>query len=309
MKITFFLLLFITLLHSSEVVDKKGSCQINWTKGYVICKGESAAGQNRYAANLSAKVVAQRNLLEVIKGIHIDSSTTVQDGIDSNEIIKSRVSGMIRGTQMISTIYDEKEKYSISTVKLRMGKDLLSALLSNPQELTLGEKINTIWKKINIITAANASIYSISEKKTIEKLLKDLRDNQNVNASKYVENILNDMECNIYSGVLVDISSIENFKKAMIVKLVDENGKEIYPSNLVSRKTLLRKNTSVGYIYGYDDARKNKRVCSKPLELKVDKVYKHKYSNIVLSKEQIEQLNLIDKSILINAKVILVLGD
>lgn len=308
---TIFSLLFtlILSLQAREVVDSVGSCKINWTQGNITCEGESAAGQNKYAAKISAKVIAQRNLLEVVKGVRIDSMVTVKDGMFSSDIITSRVQGVIRGGQIISNEYDSQEQYAVATIKLEMGKDLLSALLSDPTQLSWNEKVEKFWKGFNLVSTLNAATYSQYDKATLEKILADLRKQGDTKASNYVTSVLKDLSSVEYSGILIDVSNVSNFKKAMIVKLVDENGHEIYPANLVDKATLLKRNTSVGYMYGLNDARKNKRVFSVPVEMKAKKVYKKRLSNIVLNKEQIDIIKTLDKEILKNAKIILVLGD
>ncbi|MEA2072527.1 MAG: hypothetical protein U9O86_03000, partial [Campylobacterota bacterium] len=147
-------------LQAREVVDSVGSCKINWTQGSITCEGESAEGQSKFAAKISAKVIAQRNLLEVVKGVRIDSMVTVKDGMFSSDVIKSRVQGVIKGGQIISNKYDSKDKYSVATIRLDMGKDLLSALLSDPTQLSWNEKIQKFWNKFSIYTNAYAATYS-----------------------------------------------------------------------------------------------------------------------------------------------------
>ncbi len=307
------LLSLLLLLHVSlsarDVIDDTGLCKINWSEGFISCEGESAEGQSSFAAKLSAKVIAQRNLLEVVKGVKIDSEVTVADGMITSDVIKSRVKGVIRGGQITSNTYDSSKKSAIATVKLEMGKDLLAALLSDPTQLSWNEKIEQLWNQFSIITPAYATAYSQKDKATLQKLLDDLRAQGNAKGSHYLESVLQELDNTSYSGVLIDVSDVTNFEKAMLVKLVDAKGKEIYPAKRVQTKTLLKNNTSVGYIYGFDDARKNRRVFSKPLEIKVKKVYKNKKSNLVLDTSQQEALEALDKAILENAKVILVLGD
>lgn len=309
MKIKFLMLILLSIFaFGREVIEESGSCKINWTEGFILCEGESAEGQSKYAANISAKVISQRNMIEVIKGVSITSEATVKNGLDSSEIIKSRVDGVIRGAQIVSTKYNYDTKSSIVTSKLELGKDLLAALLSDPSLLSWNEKVEKLWNNLHIIPRANATTYSIQEKETILKLMKDLRDNSE--AKKHFEDILSSMKNDSkYTGLLLDISDLNSFKKALIVKLVDEDGKELYPSNIVSKQTLTKRNTSVGYMFGLDDARENKRVFDNPIEMKVKNTYKNKLSNIVLSKEQIQKLNSLDKNVLSNAKVILVLGE
>lgn len=307
------LLIILTLLslnlQARDVVEDTGICQINWTQGTITCSGESAEGQARFAAKISAKVLAQRNLLEVVKGVRIDSEMTIVDGMLSSEVVSSRVSGMVRGAQLISNRYNSSLKNAVAIVRLQMGKDLLSALLSDPTKLSWNEKVEQLWNSFSIVATANASIYSNKDKATIEKILTDFRKNGEVKSSQYLEKILHDINDVKYSGILIDVSNIADFQKAMMVKLVDEQGAEVYPLDLVSRATLLKRNTSVGYIYGVEDARKNKRVFSKPIEFKAQNVYKNRKSNIVLSNEQIASIKSLDQDILHRAKVILVLGE
>lgn len=307
------LLIILTLLslnlQARDVVEDTGICQINWTQGTITCSGESAEGQARFAAKISAKVLAQRNLLEVVKGVRIDSEMTIVDGMLSSEVVSSRVSGMVRGAQLISNRYNSSLKNAVAIVRLQMGKDLLSALLSDPTKLSWNEKVEQLWNSFSIVATANASIYSSKDKATIEKILTDFRKNGEVKSSQYLEKILHDINVVKYSGILIDVSNIADFQKAMMVKLVDEQGAEVYPLDLVSRATLLKRNTSVGYIYGVEDARKNKRVFSKPIEFKAQNVYKNRKSNIVLSNEQIASIKSLDQDILHRAKVILVLGE
>lgn len=308
LKYLFWLGLFFTFGFSREVIEENGSCKINWSKGYIICEGESATGQNKYAADLSAKVISQRNMLEVIKGVNITSELTISNGLESSEIIKSRVDGVIKGAQIISKKYNPQTQSSVVITKLELGKDLLKALLSDTNLLSWNEKIEKLWDSFDFITKANATVYSVGEKETILKLLEDLKTNNE--AKKHLEDIIKKLDdTSSYTGVLLDISELSSFKKALIVKLVDEEGKEFYPSNLVSTETLTKKNTSVGYMFGKEDARKNQRVFSNPIELKPISTYKNKLSNIVLSKEQIKQLKSLDESVLSNAKIILVLGE
>lgn len=312
MIIKFLLLLssLLTLsLEAREVIDNVGSCKINWSQGSITCQGESAEGQDRRSAKIAAKVTAQRNILEVIKGVRINSMVTVKDGMLSSDVITSRVQGVVRGGQIISNEYDSQDKYAVATIKLKMGKDLLSALLSDPTKLSWNEKVKQLWDSLSLVTNAYAATYSKYDQKTLEKILEDLRKRGDEKASNYVSSLLQDIKSTKYSGILIDVSEVAEFKKAMIVKLVDKDGNEIYPANYVNKATLLKKNTSVGYMYGFEDARKNTRVFSSPVEIKAQNVYKKRYSNLVLNDEQVKIIESLDQEILKKAKIILVLGD
>jgi len=188
--ISLFLILQVSL-QARDVIDDTGLCKINWTLGHITCEGESAEGQSSFAAKISAKVIAQRNLLEVVKGVQIDSEITIQDGMQTSDVISSRVQGVIRGGQIISNKYDRAKKSSVAIIKLKMGKDLLSALLSDPAKLSWNEKIVQFWNGFSIIPQAHAgTLYMQKERETIQKLLEDMRTQGNNSGAVYLENIL-----------------------------------------------------------------------------------------------------------------------
>ena len=214
MKYIFYTLIFITNIFARDVIDTKGECTINWTQGYIKCLGESAQGQRSYAAKLTAKIIAQRNILEVVQGVRITSDITVKDGIKSSDIIKSRMSGVIKGAQIISNIYDSTKGSSTATAKLRLGADVLSALLSDPKLLSFNEQLIKFWSNISFVTKVNASEYYEKDKKTIKKLLKDLR--HNTQAKVFLEKILKNMDENTFSGILIDISNLGDFKRHLL---------------------------------------------------------------------------------------------
>ncbi len=307
-KIIVFTLSLSYALFARDAVDMSGPCMINWTQGLIGCEGESAAGQGSFAAKRVAVVVAQRNLLEVIKGVRIDSQTTIQDGLAGNEVITSRVEGVIRGAQVISNKYDDAKGSATARVQLRMGQDLLKALLSDPTELSWNEKVDALWDSFSIITPAMASSYSYKEKATLEKLLGDMKASKNSTGVKQLESILSEMDTD-FTGMLIDVSDVNGFEKALIVRLVDKNGQELYPAGALSKKMLQKRNTSVGYVLGHGDAIRNIRVFNKPLEIKASKVYRRKKSNIVLSDTQVAEFKKLDPEIFKKAKIVLLLGE
>lgn len=302
-------LVLSSLLSARDVVDESGMCSINWTQGHITCEGESEVGQSKYAATLVSKVIAQRNLLEVIKGVRIDSITTVKDGLLSSYIIQSRVQGVIKGAQIVFNKYNKQEGYATAKARIYMGKDLLAALLSDPTQFSWNEKIEQFFANFSLISSAQASTYNLADKDTLNKILEDFKAQGDTDSINFIETALSSLNDKSYSGILIDVSNLDNFQKAMIVRLVDENGKEVYPAKRISKRSLTKHNTSVGYIFGFEDARANKRVFNVPLELKVTKVYKNKKSNIVLNTQQIAQINALNEDIFQKAKIILVLGD
>ena len=84
---------------------------INWNKGAnsdVTAIGvgyppENLGLKGNSMARRAAMVDAQRNLLEITKGVQIDSDTTIENLTVSSDVVNSKVQGLLRGAQ----IYEE----------------------------------------------------------------------------------------------------------------------------------------------------------------------------------------------------------
>jgi len=107
------LALIISVTSSVMVVYAQPQADINWANGYIIASGQGTAsasearGKARIKATTAAKVAAQRNLLEVIKGVRITSQTTVQDAMLVEDIIRTRIDGMLKGAHMVGEPFVE----------------------------------------------------------------------------------------------------------------------------------------------------------------------------------------------------------
>ncbi|MBQ7220496.1 MAG: hypothetical protein IJS28_05905 [Synergistaceae bacterium] len=97
--------------NSSVTVTDNGL--INWSDGSIRAKGLGIPPENKNAeqakalARRAAIVDLQRNILETIQGVQIDSKTTVKDFMASDEI-SSAVSGTIRGVEVVKEEWDGK---------------------------------------------------------------------------------------------------------------------------------------------------------------------------------------------------------
>lgn len=126
--------------NSKPIVTPKPNGSVNWTDQFIEAKGYAAIdtsktknlGAAKAMATRGAVVVAQRNLLEIIKGVNVTSETTVKDMITEGDYIYSRVDGVIKGAQMVG---DPIEKDGMIEVKMRVPiyerKGLASALYND----------------------------------------------------------------------------------------------------------------------------------------------------------------------------------
>lgn len=93
-----------------QAVEPSGSGLVNWTEGWVQSTGlgappekPSGPGQAKAMAQRAAYAVAVRNLLEAVKGVRVDAATLVENYIVTNDVIKTQVSGFVRGAQVVKT--------------------------------------------------------------------------------------------------------------------------------------------------------------------------------------------------------------
>lgn len=95
--------------NAKPVVETSENGTINYTAQYIEVVGSSIIDTTRFKnkaqanamARRGAVVDAQRNLLEIIKGVHIQGETTVQDLITTSDKVVSKVEGVVKGAQMV----------------------------------------------------------------------------------------------------------------------------------------------------------------------------------------------------------------
>jgi hypothetical protein len=105
-----------------DLVEYIGNGSVNWTKGVIQGKGIGAPPEKDYGkpqarplALRAAKLDALRNILEVVEGVRIDSTTVVKDFSVESDVIMSKVQGMVRGAQQV-----KQEYLSDGTVEVTM---------------------------------------------------------------------------------------------------------------------------------------------------------------------------------------------
>ncbi len=122
-----FMFIISVMVLSVFAADNSGKGTINWNEGFVEAAGEGTAvasgnkSKDKMSAGRVAEVKAQRALLETIKGVHVTSTTTVQDSMLSEDIIKTKVEGIVKGAQVIDKKIETESDGSIAvTVVMRV---------------------------------------------------------------------------------------------------------------------------------------------------------------------------------------------
>ncbi len=125
------------------VSNSTGEGSVDWNKRVIVAKGIGAPpptlpdAAKRPAAIRAAKMLALRTALETVKGINMNSSTTVQNFMVSNDVITTRVSGYLQNFRQKG-----REKYMSDgsvEVTMEIPIDGIDGLGSSLLEDELGE--------------------------------------------------------------------------------------------------------------------------------------------------------------------------
>ncbi len=128
-----------------DFVERLGQGSINWSEGTIIAKGIGAPPEKLYGkpsarpmALRAATLDAYRNILEVVVGVRIESATVVRDYTVENDVIRTKVDGMIKGAQII-----KKEYLSDGTIEITMQMNMRGGFsqLMLPEEIKPLESI------------------------------------------------------------------------------------------------------------------------------------------------------------------------
>ena len=128
-------------------------CTVNWTEGYADATGIGFPSQKsvnaRHAKEMTRRAamgVAFRNLLECLRGVKVDSTTTIKNYMAENDEIRVKVAGMVQGAKVIKEIPLSDGSYEV-TVRMNVTGGLSHAILpkqgSRPAKKISGEAIQT----------------------------------------------------------------------------------------------------------------------------------------------------------------------
>lgn len=122
--------------HYTDMVTPNG--RADWTTGLVTAKGigippknPASALQAKEMARTAAWAVALRNLLEAVKGVRVDSTTTVNNFVTTNDEVRTRVEGMVKGAKLVKEQEMPDGSYE-TTVEMKLTGDFSGVVLPKP---------------------------------------------------------------------------------------------------------------------------------------------------------------------------------
>lgn len=266
------------------------SACIDWDRGVVIAEGigaPSSMAKNPAVANASAvraaRLDAARNILEMIKGINLDSQTTMQDAMIASDVVRTRVQGHLHGLRPVS----EPRYFSDGTVKVRLEARLLKTI---PQELAFRQEQAQPPPQPPVEVMPPQS----------------QGDSMPAEGSEVAESGIDTSK--IYTGLIVDARET-GLQPAMSPKILDEAGNEVYGSAYVERDWVT-KHGMAGYLKNLDKAEHNDRVKGTPLTIKALKADGKNNTNLVISNQDANALREIAQKLtfLREARVVMVLN-
>lgn len=164
-----------------EAVGEFG--RIDWIDQKLVATGIGTAPQKyqgkpgaRPMAQRAAVTVARRNLLEVIKGVHIDSETRVENSMVQDDRIVARVRGLLNASSVEGCRYMDDGTVE-ATVSMAMTGQLGEMLLTMAAQYQKGpvpmqpasgieDRLRTLEKRVMMLEEKISKFKSISDDQT-----------------------------------------------------------------------------------------------------------------------------------------------
>lgn len=233
---------------------EKGCIDWSFEAGEIYATGYGK-GRHFPIAKRAAKLDAMRNILEIIKGVNLNSSTRVEQNSVVKDTIVTKVRGKVRWLEEVG----EPEELNDGTIKVIVRlemKKILPDLLSQES-----------FKKLQY--------QRIKEPSKTDQLSKTKKPSLDT----------------MYTGLIIDATQT-NVTPAASPKVYDERGKEIYGSAYIEREFAISQGM-VGYEKDIERAKQNDRVKGNPLVIQALKSKGNNFSDIVIQNNDAEFLEKI----------------
>jgi len=246
---------------------------VDWSNQMIRATGIGSPNPNmpetaqRAGAIDAAKKAALRNLLETVKGMTLDSETTVRNFMVENDVINTRVSGIVRNFTVVDTKYMSTGDIEV-TIEMPLSGALSDALLP-PQ-----------MGGATLASAGGAVCPCCGQPWPAGK---PFPAGMSVNQPAPISSA-----GGAVTGLVIDTKGL-GIRPAMAPKVLDESGQELYGSKYVSREWAVQIGM-VGYDKDVNRARSNDRVADNPLVVKALKASGPNKSDVVVSAASAEAI-------------------
>ncbi len=254
---------------------------IDWANGVFYAVGFGvpntkfkSAAQRNYSALVAAEQVAMRNLLRLVETTHLDSETTVQDGMLESDRIRTKIKGQIRQVQMVGAPRYMSDGSVNVTMKMQM-REVIKVLAEDPRikAFSAPHEIQAPQALVSTSTAGSSTSTASG----------------------------------VFTGLLIDARGTE-ISPALSPKVLNEDGDVIYGFADVDRQFSLEQGM-MGYLKDPQAARSNERIKDRPFEIKALHSSGKNNADLVISNAdgvRLRQMNR-EQSFLREARVMVVL--
>ncbi len=274
---------------------------IDWTTQVVTADGSgvppagTTESQGRLMACEAASIVAKKNLLETVKGLQIDSTATVHNLVLQKQDISARVEGLIQATK----VDQKREADGTCTVTVRLGifgtpgKSSVASALGDPNGWRIAPPPAPVTPPTTPPSAPPAT--PGENPPAVTPVTTPPTPPAPVNPGE------------VFTGLVVDARGLAA-KPAMVPKILDESGEQLYGSADVTRDYVIQYGLA-GYTKNLKAASENTRVTDKPMVLKAIRADGAQKADMVLSNADGARLREAGKnqSFLAKARVMIVL--
>jgi len=214
---------------------------LNWSNGVVRAKG-FGKGTDKFSAITAARTVAEANLLGIIKGVSIDSTTTVENAMLKDQKIVRVIQGVLRGAAVLEEKFDEESQTAVVEVGtgLESVTNAIPGGFSAPEQLppdAFKPRVSTAFYTFQTIDANHKYIPSdISSLDEVQSILEKVKQQDEI-ISKLQEELEAFKEAEEtkkpekpYTGIVIDASGLD-VKEALYPKIYyrdDDANKLLY---------------------------------------------------------------------------------
>ncbi len=139
---------------------------VDWSNGVIRAVGlgvpPDTAANARHAhemAKRAGRVVAYRNLLEIVEGIHVDSHTLVKNYMVESDTVNTKVRGMVHGARVIEEKAFPDGSYQV-TVEMALSGDFQRTVIPPRKHAPDPLKFSKNLGSIETQNAADITVYT-----------------------------------------------------------------------------------------------------------------------------------------------------
>ncbi|NJB66637.1 hypothetical protein GGQ74_000277 [Desulfobaculum xiamenense] len=272
---------------------------VDWQSGLVTATGIGAPPANpanlaqaRGMAKRAATVIARRNLLELLMGVHIDSTSTVENFMVSSDVVVSRIRGALQNSQILDTAYMSDGSVEV-TVGLSLRGPLADVLLPTQSRFLPRA---TMVARPAVPAPAAPQAPAVQDSAAVDGL-------PAADAAPAAPVV----PAGPFTGLVVDARGL-GVRPAMSPRILDENGVEVYGTAVVGREYAIQQGMA-GYAKELDRAAASDRVGRNPMRVMALRAEGAASTDLVISNDAAEMIRAAAESpqYLAECRVVIVL--